>query len=227
MTGLSGGGWQTIFISPLDTAGDADRTRWPATPASSRRPDHASDLGDSEQTPCDLATVLDYTHLTAMMAPRPTLLTFNLKDNCCFAAPHALPPLAGAAAPVFSLFDKEANLRFHVNAEPGDHNYGLDNRQALYRMLADHWSTPDHPCPPEEIPCDDEVKTAEELTVPLPDDNLDLNALAITLCRRPPRDAEIPDDPENSRSEDRPIGRRLKLGSIDPAVFEQSPGHGA
>ena len=31
---------------------------------------HFKDLGDSEQTPCDLATLVDYTHLTAMRAPR-------------------------------------------------------------------------------------------------------------------------------------------------------------
>ena len=34
--------------------------------------DHFKDLGDSEQTPCDLATLADYTHLTALRAPRHT-----------------------------------------------------------------------------------------------------------------------------------------------------------
>src|SRR5581483_6049832 len=103
------------------------------------RGQHFSDLGDSEQTPCDLATVVDYTHLTAMMAPKPTLLTFNAKDDCCFAAGHALPPLLEAAGPIFKLYGWPENLRSHVNENPGNHNYGLDNRQAFYRMLGDHW----------------------------------------------------------------------------------------
>src|SRR5262249_21704608 len=71
VTGLSGGGWQTIFLSALDT-----RVKL-TTPVAGysgfrTRIRHFKDLGDSEQTPCDLATVADYTHLTAMMAPRAT-----------------------------------------------------------------------------------------------------------------------------------------------------------
>src|SRR5262249_60389154 len=78
--GLSGGGWQTIFISALDTR--VTLTNPVAGYSSFRtRVRHLKDLGDSEQTPCDLATVADYTHLTAMMAPRATLLTFTSKDN--------------------------------------------------------------------------------------------------------------------------------------------------
>ena len=96
-----------------------------------------SDLGDSEQTPCDLATVADYTHLTAMRAPRPTLLTNNSKDNCCFASGYALPPLLDAAGPIFGFTASEDALRSHVNDDPGTHNYELDNRQAFYRMLGD------------------------------------------------------------------------------------------
>ena len=66
MTGLSGGGWQTIILSALDTrvalanpvAGFSSyvtRAQWPD-----------KDLGDSEQTPSDLASIADYTHLTAL-----------------------------------------------------------------------------------------------------------------------------------------------------------------
>ena len=35
------------------------------------------DLGDSEQTPVDLGKYADYTHLTAMLAPRPALLSIT------------------------------------------------------------------------------------------------------------------------------------------------------
>lgn len=186
VSGLSGGGWQTIFISSLDTR---VKLANPVAGYSSfrTRARYFSDLGDSEQTPCDLATVVDYAHLTAMMAPRPLLLTYNSKDNCCFASPHALPPLMEAAEPVFDLFGKKQNVRSHVNHEPGDHNFGLDNRQALYRMTAAHFYQDDPSFLTMEIPCDAEVKTAKELDVELPADNAHFNSLALTLSKDLPR----------------------------------------
>ncbi|WP_169974640.1 alpha/beta hydrolase family protein [Tautonia rosea] len=194
LTGLSGGGWQTIFYSALDPRITLSN---PVAGYSSflTRIEYLSDLGDSEQTPCDLATVADYTHLTALLAPRPTLLTFNQKDNCCFAAPHALPPLVGAVAPIYSLFDREASLRLQVNVSPGTHNYEVDNRQALYRMIGDHWFPDEPDYDATEIPSTDEVKTADELHVPLPEDSLDLQRLALDLAALLPRDPGIPDDP--------------------------------
>ena len=122
VTGLSGGGWQTIFISALDTRVTLTD---PVAGYSSfnTRARHVKDLGDPEQTPTDLATLADYTHLTAMMAPRPTLLTFNAKDDCCFEAGYALPPLLHAAEPIFRLYGKETNLRYHVSHVPGTHAY--------------------------------------------------------------------------------------------------------
>ena len=75
-------------------------------------------------------------------APRPTLLTYNAKDDCCFESGYALKPLVDAAAPVFRLFDSSSALRTHVNEDPGTHNYELDNRQALYRMLGDFFFRP-------------------------------------------------------------------------------------
>ena len=80
VSGLSGGGWQTIFISALDTRVTLAN---PVAGYSSflTRVRRLKDLGDSEQTPCDMATVADYTHLTALLAPRPTLLTYCAKDN--------------------------------------------------------------------------------------------------------------------------------------------------
>ncbi|MDR3632825.1 MAG: hypothetical protein P4L84_03260 [Isosphaeraceae bacterium] len=199
VTGLSGGGWQTIFISAFDTrvtltdpvAGYSSFTT---------RIKHFSDLGDSEQTPCDLATVTDYAIMTAMMAPRPTLLTFNAKDDCCFAADHALPPLLDAARPIFKLLGKEENLRSHVNHDPGTHNYLVDNRQALYRMLGDHFFTGDKTYDPKEIPSDKEVKTFAALSVDLPAGNLSLHTLALGLSRSLPRDAALPAERNAARS---------------------------
>jgi hypothetical protein len=198
VTGLSGGGWQTIFISSLDTR--VKLTDPVAGYSSFRtRVRHHKDLGDSEQTPCDLATVADYTHLTAMMAPRPTLLTFNSKDDCCFEAGYALPPLMEAAGPIFKLYGKERFLRSHVNDDPGTHNYLKDNRQAFYRMVGDFFYTHDAGYSAVEIPCDNEVKSAETLAVPLPPKNADFHTLALELSKALPHGLPMPKDAEAAR----------------------------
>ncbi|MBI3851190.1 MAG: hypothetical protein HY298_13085 [Verrucomicrobia bacterium] len=191
VSGLSGGGWQTIFISGLDSRVTFSN---PVAGYSSfrTRARFVSDLGDSEQTPCDLATVVDYTHLTAMRAPRPTLLTFNAKDDCCFASDHALQPLWDAALPIFKLYAKEQNLRSHINYDPGTHNFEKDNREAHYAMLGDAFYPRDGGFARMEIPSETELKTKEQLQVPLPENNANFNSLAIELSRKLPRHPEIP-----------------------------------
>ncbi len=193
VTGLSGGGWQTIFISSLDTRVTLTN---PVAGYSGfhTRLKHYKDLGDSEQTPCDLATVADYTHLTALMAPRPTLLTNNAKDDCCFEAGYVLPALREAAEPVFKLYGQANHLRSHVNDVPGNHNYGKDNRQAFYRMAGDFFYPGDRSYSAVEIPSDGEVKSKEELAVDLPAKNADFQTLALALARTLPREAELPGD---------------------------------
>ncbi len=188
VSGLSGGGWQTIFVSSLDLR---VRLANPVAGYSAFRVkvrDHYKDLGDSEQTPCDLATVADYTHLTALRAPRPTLLTYNSKDNCCFEAGYALPPLLDAARPIFTLYGKDKALRSHINDDPGTHNYEKDNRQAFYRMIGDFFYAGDKTYTSDEITSDKEVKSSEELAVDLPRRNADFNSLALDLAKSlPPR----------------------------------------
>jgi dienelactone hydrolase len=180
MAGLSGGGWQTIVFSALD------RRVTLANPVAGyssfkTRVQYFSDLGDSEQTPTDLAALADYLHLTAMRAPRPTLLTYNAKDECCFASTHALPPLLDAARPVFELAGVASRLRSHVNEDPGTHNFERENREQLYKMLGDHFYAGDESFDAKEIDSQSEVKSADELNVPLPEGNLDFNELARQL----------------------------------------------
>lgn len=191
VSGLSGGGWQTITISSLDTRVTLAN---PVAGYSSftTRAENGSDLGDSEQTPNDLATVADYTHYTAMLAGRAVLLTYNAKDNCCFAADHALPPLLDAAEPVFKLHGQPERLRSHINTDPGTHNFEIDNRQALYRMVGDIFYPGDASFSAKEIPCDAEVKTKEQLDVPLPANNLDVHQLALAAAKNLPRDSAQP-----------------------------------
>jgi hypothetical protein len=183
VAGLSGGGWQTIVISSLDervtfcnpVAGYSSfrtRARW------------TSDLGDSEQTPCDFASITDYAQLTAMLAPRAALLTKNAQDDCCFRAAHALPPLLEAASPVYQLYGVPDKLRYHINHDPGTHNFGLDNRQQLYAAFADYFYSADRDFQRTEISSESELKTKEQLFVELPADNLDFNSLAMQLSSR-------------------------------------------
>jgi dienelactone hydrolase len=182
VTGLSGGGWQTIFFSSLEprvtlaapVAGYSSfvtRTQFPA-----------QDLGDSEQTPVDLGMYADYTHLTALVAPRPFLLTHNAFDNCCFRADYAIGPLLVAAQPIFALLGHPERLRYHPNFDQG-HNYGEDNRQTFYRFLGEHFFPGGFS--DREDPAD--VRTPDELRMPLPEANEDFHTLAVKLSERLPR----------------------------------------
>lgn len=209
VAGLSGGGWQTIMISSLD---ERVTLANPVAGYSSflTRIGVSADLGDSEQTPVDLAKHADYFHLTAMRAPRPTLLTYNAKDNCCFVASSALPPLLEVARPLYKLYGKPENLRFHVNDDPGDHNFGLDNRLAYYRMVADQFFI-DKTFSVEEDPAlKYEVKTADELNVPLPEGNADFHSLALRLAERLPRQANVPTSAVERAAWRREFAARLK-----------------
>lgn len=180
VAGLSGGGWQTILLSSLDTRVTLSN---PVAGYSSfiTRGEVTSDLGDSEQTPTDLAVYADYAHLTALRAPRPTLLTYNDRDNCCFAAGHALPPLLDAARPIYSLYGKLKNLTAHINHTPGTHNFERDNREAYYRAIGEHFY-PGQAFDAREIECTSEIRTAEELYVPVPEDNAGFHTIATRLA---------------------------------------------
>jgi len=210
VSGLSGGGWQTIFVSSLDPRVKLCN---PVAGYSSFRThiQFTSDLGDSEQTPCDLAKYADYAHLTAMLAPRPALLTFNAKDNCCFAAGHALPPLLAAAKPIYGLFGKETALRSHVNEDPGTHNFLVDNREALYRILGDFFFAEAKAYNPKEIDSKGELKSANDLAVELPEKNLDFNKLALLLAAELPRSGKMPEKAEIPQWQE---GRRDKLAAL-------------
>ncbi|MBI4905749.1 MAG: acetylxylan esterase [Acidobacteria bacterium] len=186
VTGLSGGGWQTTMISSLDTrvkvvvpvAGHSSyvtRAQWPDL-----------DLGDSEQTPVDLASVADYTHLTAMVAPRPLMLINNAKDNCCFRADYAVGPLLQSARQVFALYGATDRLRHYVNHSKG-HNYDEYSREELYRFLRDQFFAGDEKYPLKEMAMEGEVRKPELLLSPLPAENATLHSLALGMSQGLPR----------------------------------------
>jgi hypothetical protein len=187
VTGLSGGGWQTIFLSSLDervsvavpVAGYA---------SSISRLERPGNIGDIEQNPTDLLLVGDYPLLTALRAPRPTLLIYNAEDNCCFRAPLVKPYIFDDVLPFFRLYNQPQLLAWHENLDPGDHNYQLDNRRQSYRFFTTHFRLP---VTDAEIPVDAEVKSAAELTVGLPKENLTILGLARKLADRPQRPPDL------------------------------------
>ena len=91
------------------------------------------------------------------------------------------------ARSAFQALGKPENLHDHINYDPGTHNFERDNREALYRVIGQHWYADDSTFSAKEIPAESEVKKAEELAVELPADNLDLNTLALRVMKDLPR----------------------------------------
>ena len=166
----------------------------------------------------------DYAQLTAMLAPRPALLTNNAEDNCCFRAEHALPPLLEAAAPVYDLYGRRSHLRYHVNHEPGSHNFDQDNRQQLYQLLGDFFYTDSPEFNAEEISCEGELKSKDELDVEIPSGNLDFNSLAHALSKNLQRG--LPSGPDSLapwQQERRPLLKEVvRAKELDTLAIRQS-----
>ena len=187
VTGLSGGGWQTIFLSSLDTrvkvavpvAGYSST----ATKVEARK---YGDLGDIEQNGTDLLETTDYTHLTAMISPRPALLIYNAEDDCCFRAPLVKPLIYDGIRPFFKLYGKEDVFQWYENRDPGTHNYQLANREQAYRFFSQQFAIP---VIEKEIPSGQEIRNYDELVVGLPKNNLTILDLARKIASavtRPP-----------------------------------------
>ncbi|MEX2302226.1 MAG: acetylxylan esterase [Bryobacterales bacterium] len=198
VTGLSGGGWQTIVLSSLDERVKVSVPVAGFTSTVSRVEDAAyGDLGDFEQNASDLFQGRDYPTLVAMRAPLPTLLVYNAEDDCCFRAALAKPFVYEGVRRFYSLYDKEDFLGWHENSDPGTHNYQLDNRQQAYRFFNRHFAWTGI----EESPqVGAELRSGEELAVGVPDNNLTILGLAREFANkivrkplpadRPGRDAE-------------------------------------
>ena len=209
VTGLSGGGWQTIFLSALDervkvavpVAGYSST----ATKLEARR---YGDLGDLEQNGTDLLANVDYTHLTAMMAPRAALLIHNAEDDCCFRAPLVKPLIYDGIRPFFGLYGKEDVFQWYENRDPGTHNYQLDNREHAYRFFSEQFGMS---IVEKEIPAGQEIKTYDELVVGLPKDNLTILDLARKMAAATRR-SPIP--PDSAMKSAWATSERQKLNSI-------------
>jgi dienelactone hydrolase len=187
VTGLSGGGWQTIVFSSLD---ERVKVSVPVAGFSStvtRVEDaHYGDLGDFEQNGSDLLRAGDYPLFVAMRAPRPTMLIYNAEDDCCFRGPLAKPFVYDAVRRFFALYGKEDAFGWHENRDPGTHNYQLDNRQHAYRFFSEQFGV----SPIEEsTDVGAELHSPEELAVGVPDGNLTILDLARQLAKQIERPA--------------------------------------
>lgn len=180
MTGLSGGGWQTIVLSALD---ERIRVSVPVAGHSPvwQRMHYAGDIGDLEQVPSDLCTVADFDVLTALVAPRPLLLIYNRDDDCCFQTARTRKSVYEPVKPVFGLLGASDKLGFHCNRDPGTHNYEADNRSQLYRFLDRHFGLD---TPAEDLPWKGELYTEQELCVGLPPNNATLLSLSHEVLGR-------------------------------------------
>ena len=199
VTGLSGGAWQTIMLSALDervAAAVPVAGYFSFTSAIERN----SDVGDMEYHPPDLFVDCDYSTLTAMRAPRPTLLIYGAKDEYGLRAPMQKPHLYDEIKPFFKLYGKEDAFAFYSHTEPGTHNYQLDNRQQSYAFFTKHFNMP---VVKQEIVVDEEVRSLEELSAGLPKDNLTIVGLARKIAaenKRRPIPADMSSRAEWSRA---------------------------
>jgi hypothetical protein len=175
VTGLSGGGWQTIVLSSLDPRVKAAIPVAGFASLEGRAERLPGEPGDLEQNATDFLTGQDYPELVAIRAPRPTLILDNINDDCCFRAPLVKPFVYNAVKPFFRLYGKEDNLGFHADTSIAAHNEGLDNREQIYRFFAKafglHVSA-------SEIPVGEDVKSYDDLKVGVPNDNLTILDLA-------------------------------------------------
>ena len=205
VTGLSGGGWQTIVLSSLDprvtaaipVAGFCSLT------TAIEHPEYAGD--DAEQNASDFRQGVDYAQLAAMRAPRPTLLTYNATDDCCFRAGVVKQGVYLDILPFFKLYGREQNLQWHENFHPGTHNYQRDNREALYRFLNSAFGL--NTSPTEDEDTDREVRSYDDLVVGLPKDNLTILGLARMLAQSAHKAASSASAPAMQRERLRSVVR--------------------
>jgi len=177
MTGLSGGGWQTIVLSALD---ERITHSIPVAGYMSMklRLNFIPDIGDYEQLPPDLGLYGDYQLLTAMVAPRPMLQILNERDECCFRTDRAKKDIHDDLRCVWQAYGAGDDFVFYNNTDPGTHNYDADSRSQLYRFLNKHFHLE---TPVVDIHTPNEILPELTLNVGLPDEQSSI--LGITRRR--------------------------------------------
>lgn len=178
VTGLSGGGWQTVILSAMDER-VAAAVEVAGIGSLQSNITHPVDTDEIEEDATDLNHGEDYPFFVAMRGPRPTLLIHNAEDDCCFRAALVKPYIYDQVRPFFDLFGKPGALAWHTNVDPGIHNYGLDSRKQAYKFFDNAFKIS---ATPEEIPSSSHIQTPQQLTVGLPANNLTILGLAKQLA---------------------------------------------
>jgi dienelactone hydrolase len=190
VTGLSGGGWQTIILSSLDERVAVSVPVAGYVSLKGRAERLPDEPGDIEQNATDLVAGQDYPTFTAMRAPRPTLLINTAEDDCCFRAPLVRPYIFDAVRPFFHLYGRDDDFEFFQETAISAHNYGPGSREQAYRFFSKHFQLA---LAPQEIPVGGEIRSYQELAGGLPADNLTVLGLARKLAGKVTR-TEAPSD---------------------------------
>lgn len=222
VTGLSGGGWQTIVLSALDERVSLSIPVAGYTSLEGRLAlAPITEAGDLEQNATDFVVGSDYSTLTAMRAPRPTLLINNAEDNCCFRAPLVRPYIFDAVVPFFRLYGREDAFGFYENTDISAHNYGLSNRRQSYRFFAKYFHLP---AGEQEIPVGPDIKSYSELAVGLPKDNLTILGLARKMARQITRSPAPTDPAAQAAWADSERGKLKEVTRYYPVAVKQAWG---
>ncbi len=124
MAGASGGGTQTMGLAAVE-----DRLAF-AAPVS--MVSAMMQGGDVCENAPGLRVATNNVEFASMMAPKPMLLVANSGDWTRNTATEEYP----AIKTVYALYDKAANVSMvHLDAP---HNFNKENREAVYRFLAQH-----------------------------------------------------------------------------------------
>ncbi len=175
VTGLSGGGWQTIILSSLDPRVKVSIPVAGYVNLQGRLERLPGEPGDVEQNPSDFLVGSDYSTLTALRAPRPTLLIYNAEDDCCFRAPLVKPYVFDPVVPFFKLYGKEEAFQFYTSTSISAHNYALEDQAQAMAFFIKHFGLKANAA---EIPVGPYAKTFDELKGGFPEDNLTILGLA-------------------------------------------------
>ncbi|HTZ58357.1 MAG TPA: hypothetical protein VMB49_09690 [Acidobacteriaceae bacterium] len=218
VTGLSGGGFQTILLSSMDprVAVAVEVAGFGALQSNITRP---GDTSEVEEDATDLTQGEDYPFFVAMRAPRPTLLIHNAEDDCCFRAALVEPYIYEQVRPFFKLYGKTDDLAFFESSDPGTHNYQLPNRLQAYRFFDDHFHVA---AAANEIPSSAEIRTPGELAIGVPADNLTILGLARKLAAMNLRPAIPEAGPERTTWANLQREKLKQIVRYSPASVEQA-----
>jgi hypothetical protein len=210
VTGMSGGGWQTIMLSSLDPRVQVSIPVAGYVTLQGRLDRPAVEPADNEQNPSDFLVGQDYSTLTAMRAPRPTLLINNAEDDCCFRAPLVKPYIFDAVTPFFKLYGEEDVFRFYQSASISAHNYDLEDQLQACTFFVKHFHLT---AGSGVIPVGQDVKTFDELQGGIPPENLTILGLARKMAGQlkrspvPPNQSEMAEWSSSQRAKLREVVR--------------------